>query len=144
MTQIPLQLGHDEEIDRTSRVLSCIRQHVGPGAAISISAIASCSGVRYRDVQEITKYLVEERSVPIGTLWSKPYGYYLITDPYDLDRNAFQFLSRGVSNIRHGRAFLKPELAGPIVGQLDLFIVSVTPFLRELEARLESPIRITG
>ncbi|MGZ8709980.1 MAG: hypothetical protein ACXW28_07130 [Thermoanaerobaculia bacterium] len=137
-------LGHDEQLARVARVLACIRKHKGPSLAISIAAIAERTDVPYRDVQEITKYLVEERFEPIGTLWSKPYGYYIVTDEHDLARNAWQVLSRGVSNIRHGRAYLTPALAGPIAGQLDLFVVNIAPFLAQLEERVAAHRRSQG
>lgn len=117
------------------RVLQFIKQHEGRERAIRIDAISARTGVPYRDVQDIAKHLVEERHIPIGTLWSKPFGYYIINSEDDLGLNAWQFLRRGVSSIKHGRAYLTPAIAGPIRGQIDLFVVSIEPFVAELEER---------
>ncbi len=119
--QIPLDLAGASLSDRSkiARVLAIIRRHVGRPAAISMHAIAAQVGISTRDVQDIVKLLVEERSWPIGS-GTKPYGYYLIRSEDELRQNYQHFVRRGVSNLRHARAYKKASIVGPIVGQLEM------------------------
>jgi hypothetical protein len=136
VTEQQLALDLRAQADEIGRVLACIRDRRGAEAAITIDEIAARTTVHRREIQAIVKILVEERLQPIGSLWRPPYGYYIVSDEAELSRNAWQFLARGVSNMKHGRAFLQPGIAGPILGQLDLFIVAVVPFLEGLSARV--------
>ncbi|MCU1349509.1 MAG: hypothetical protein JWO56_2539 [Acidobacteria bacterium] len=101
-------------------LLAILRKHVGRANAISKDEIERLTEIAGRDVQAIVKFLVEERSYPIGTAWSAPFGYYLIRDEHELALNFKQFLRRGVSNLRHAHAFNRSSLIAPIVGQLEL------------------------
>lgn len=103
-------------------VLDAIRRHIGRENAISMHEIAWLTGRSTRDIQAIVKFLVEERSVPIGTAVSKPFGYYLIRRESELRDNYRHFVRRGVSNLKHARAYNKASVVGPIVGQLEIEI----------------------
>jgi hypothetical protein len=105
-----------------AKVLLIIRQRIGRENALSMHAIASATGVRPRDVQAIVKFLVEERSVAIGSAVSEPFGYYMIRSEQELRLNFQHFVRRGVSNLKHARAYNKASIVGPIVGQLEIEI----------------------
>jgi hypothetical protein len=108
--------------ERISRVLAIIRQHVGRDNAIKPAAVADLAKISYRDVQAVVKFLVEDMGKPIGTATSQPFGYYMIRDVRELQQNYRHFVRRGVSNLRHARAFNKASIVGPIVGQLEIEI----------------------
>jgi hypothetical protein len=122
--QLPLDLNGASPADRSkiARVLAIIRVHVGRDRAISMHEIAARTGVSTRDIQDIVKTLVEERSIPIGSATTKPYGYYVIRSEKELEENYQHFVRRGVSNIRHARAFNKPATIEDIVRQVKLEI----------------------
>jgi hypothetical protein len=120
--QLRLELNGASPKDRAriARVLAVIRIHVGRDRAISMHAIAEQLRISTRDIQDIVKFLVEERSWPIGSATSKPFGYYLIRNEDELRQNYQHFVRRGVSNLRHARAYKKASIVGPIVGQLEI------------------------
>jgi hypothetical protein len=103
-------------------VLSRIRSCRGRAAAVSMHLIAEETEIATRDIQAIVKYLVEERHLPIGTAMNEPIGYFWITT--DAERKAVRdhFIRRGVSTLRHAKAYDHEQLVGPIVGQLELAI----------------------
>ena len=78
------------------------------------------AGAAIRDVQAIVKYLGEERAVPIGSRTSAPWGYYIVVDEAELTANFQQLKRRALSTRRHARAFLRPSIVGPIVGQQEI------------------------
>jgi hypothetical protein len=133
--QLALSLTAADQ-DRVLRVLRLIEQREGSRSAIRIADIAARTEVPYRDVQEIKKFLVEERQKAIGTLWKRPYGYYMIAAEAELERNFYQFGRRGISNLKHMRAYATPALRAAIVGQLDLFVTAALPLIDELGLRL--------
>jgi hypothetical protein len=120
--QLPLDLNGASPADRSkiARVLAIIRVRVGRAHAVSMHEIAARTGIATRDIQEIVKTLVEERSIPIGSATTKPYGYYLIRSEDELRENYQHFVRRGVSNIRHARAYNKAATIADIVGQLEI------------------------
>ena len=120
--QLTFDLTTKGSRDRASiaKVLSVIRSFAGRENAVSMHYIAAHTGVSTRDIQDIVKFLVEERSVPIGSATSKPYGYYIIRSDEELRLNYQQFVRRGVSNLKHARAYNKASIVGPIVGQLEI------------------------
>ncbi len=107
---------------RIARVLAIIGRHVGRENAISMHAIAGETGITTRDIQAIVKFLVEERGKAIGTATARPFGYYMIRSLHELEDNFRHFVRRGVSNLKHARAFNKASAIGPIVGQLEMEI----------------------
>ncbi len=107
---------------RIARVLAMIIRHVGRESAVSMHAITAATEIPTRDVQAIVKFLVEERGKAIGTATSKPFGYYMIRSLDELQDNYRHFIRRGVSNLKHARAFNRASAIGPIVGQLEIEI----------------------
>jgi hypothetical protein len=118
--QLVLNLSNDKDRAKVARVLTLIHMRAGRANAISPKAVEEQTGVRYRDVQAIVKFLVEERGYAIGTATSEPFGYYVIRSEEELDQNYRHFVRRGVSNLKHARAFRKQSIVGPIVGQLEI------------------------
>jgi hypothetical protein len=120
--QLRLELNGASPKDRAriARVLALIRTRIGRDRAVSMHAISEQLGLSTRDIQDIVKFLVEERSWPIGSATSKPFGYYLIRSEEELRQNYQHFVRRGVSNLRHARAYKKASIVGPIVGQLEM------------------------
>jgi hypothetical protein len=102
------------------RVLSLIRLHVGSSDPISLERIAELTGISTRSIQSIVKFVVEEEAEPIGTNTKEPFGYYVIESDVELRKNYGHFLRRGLSNLKHARAYNKQSIVGPIVGQLEL------------------------
>lgn len=117
-----LTTKHSRDRVAIAVVLEQIRRHAGRENPITMHTIAAVAHVSARDVQAIVKFLVEERSYPIGTATSRPFGYYMIRTPDELRRNYAHFVRRGVSNLKHANAFKKGSIVGPIVGQLELEI----------------------
>lgn len=105
---------------KAAKVLGIIRRHVGRANAVSMHSIADAVGISARDVQAIVKFLVEERECAIGTSTARPFGYYSIRGLAELETNYRHFIRRGLSNIKHARAYMKPATLGPIVGQLEI------------------------
>lgn len=105
---------------KAARVLAMVRRNVGRANAVTMHAIAAEVGISPRDVQAIVKFLVEERGCAIGTGTSAPFGYYLIRDLSELTENYRHFIRRGLSNIKHARAYYKASILGEIVGQLTI------------------------
>ena len=120
--QLPLDLTGASARERSDvvQVLSIIRRHVGRDNPLPLSAIAAGTNIDTRGIQEIVKFLTEERSIPIGTAWSEPFGYYIIRADRELATNYHQFLRRGLSNIKHANAYRRPSIVGPIAGQLEI------------------------
>ena len=108
------------DLSRAAKVLRIVRQHVGRENAVSMHAIEQQTEIPTRDVQAIVKFLVEERGIAIGTATQRPYGYYLIRSEAELRDNYRHFVRRGVSNLKHARAYNKDSIVGPIVGQLEI------------------------
>lgn len=104
---------------RIARVLAIVSRHVGRENSVSMHEISATTSIPTRDVQAIVKFLVEERGKAIGTATSRPFGYYVIRSLDELEDNYRHFVRRGVSNLKHARAFNKASLIGPIVGQLE-------------------------
>lgn len=105
---------------KAAKVLLILRSHQGRENAVSMHAIAAELGISSRDVQALVKFLVEERSWPIGTATSRPFGYYVIRNERELEENYQHFIRRGVSNLKHARAYRNSSVVGPIVGQLEI------------------------
>lgn len=101
-------------------ILSRIRKCKGRAAALSMHVIAKDTLVSARDIQAIVKALVEEKHLPIGTAFSKPFGYFWIVT--DDERRAVRnsLIRRGVSTLEHAHHYDDDQLVGPIVGQLEL------------------------
>jgi hypothetical protein len=124
---VTIDIKNDAWISQTDQlhigeVLDLIRERVGRENAISMHEISRRLAIDKRDVQAIVKFLVEERSVPIGSAVQRPYGYYLIDSDDELRRNYQHFVRRGVSNLKHARAYMNASVVGPIVGQLEIEI----------------------
>jgi hypothetical protein len=117
---LPFNLYNTRDRVRVLKVLRIIRQHLGRENAISPRVVAIETEIDYRDVQAIVKYLVEYCSKPIGSTSGQPPGYYMIRNEDELAANYRHFLRRGISCLRHARAFNKASIVGPIVGQLEL------------------------
>lgn len=107
---------------RIARVLMILRDHVGRENVISMHEIAQRTAIPTRDIQAIVKFLVEERGKAIGTATSRPFGYYMIRSIDELEKNYRHFIRRGVSNLKHARAFNKASTVEDIVGQVRLEI----------------------
>lgn len=103
-------------------VYDLVCEYSGRENAISMHEIERRTGVKTRDIQAIVKYLVEEKARPIGTAAAAPYGYYIIESDAELRENYQHFVRRGVSNLKHARAYKSAAVIGPIVGQLELEI----------------------
>jgi len=118
--QLALDLVAPADVKDVERVLAIIGRRIGRANAISMHYIAREIGIGARDVQAIVKFLVEERQQPIGTATSKPFGYYMIESQDELRENYQHFVRRGVSNLKHARAYNQASIVGPIVGQLEI------------------------
>ena len=118
--QLALDLVAPADVKDVERVLAIIGRRVGRANAISMHYIARQVEIGTRDVQAIVKFLVEERQQPIGTATSKPFGYYMIESQDELRENYQHFVRRGVSNLKHARAYNQASIVGPIVGQLEI------------------------
>lgn len=109
---------------KIEKVLAIIQQHHGsadPIRGIEVAVKAELTGRDpEREVQAIVKFLLEERSVPIGSKTSPPYGYYVIEDEKELRRNIEQLKRRALSTLRHMHALERASVAGPIVGQAEI------------------------
>jgi hypothetical protein len=104
-------------------VLRLIRRARGPEYAVRIDVLAAEVGIHRRAVQQIATYLTRERHLPIGSLWTKPYGYYWIVDEADRRRNRSRFIRRALEILRHGEALDDEEIRaaiGPTIHQLEL------------------------
>lgn len=109
-----------QDRSKIDRVLEVISEHRGSENPIRGCQVAKLTGVSERDVQAIVKYLGEERGVPIGSKTSAPWGYYIVVDEAELTANFQQLKRRAASTWRHARAFLRPSIVGPIVGQREI------------------------
>jgi hypothetical protein len=118
-TQIALNFEGTHK-DSVGQVLDVIREHSGRNSAVSMHEIYRITGVNTRDIQAIVKYLVEEKSKPIGTRTARPFGYYIIEVEAELVENYQHFLRRGISCLKHARAYRSAAVIGPIVGQLEM------------------------
>lgn len=121
-----LAIRNSEARRKAVAVLTRIRRAKGRAAAVSMHAIAEETEIAPRDIQAIVKALVEERHLPIGTLWKKPYGYFWIATKEELREVRNQFIRRGASTLAHARAYDNEQLVGPIVGQLELALKGET------------------
>ncbi len=120
MTGEQLSLVPAPDRAKAAKVLLILRAHQGRENAVSMHLIADELGISSRDVQALVKFLVEERSWPIGTATSRPFGYYVIRNERELEENYQHFIRRGVSNLKHARAYRNSSVVGPIVGQLEI------------------------
>jgi hypothetical protein len=109
---------------RIAGVLRIIRVHRGATNAIRAAAIvvelSLTGGDPQRDVQQIVKFLVEERHAPIGTSPRAPFGYFWLTS--DTERRAVRdhFVRRAKSILEHARAYDSDSIVAPLIGQLEL------------------------
>jgi hypothetical protein len=120
--QLPLQFASSADRDVIVRVWDVIRRHSGSEDPISIGDVARLADVTERNVQAAVKLLVEDLGKPIGSNWRAPYGYYVITNEDELRQNFQRFLRRGVSNLKHARAYNSASVVGQVVGQLEIEI----------------------
>lgn len=120
--QLALDLANPADAALIRKVFRVISDHAGRENAIALHRVARAVDASPRDVQEAVKVLVEGQAQPIGTAWSKPFGYYLIVSEAELVKNFRQFMRRGISNLKHARAYNKASVVGPIVGQLEMEI----------------------
>lgn len=118
--QLQLDLASTRDREVIVRVWSVIQQHIGSDHPIAIEEAARRAETSERNVQAAVKILVEELGRPIGSNWREPYGYYVITNEAELRENFQRFLRRGVSNLKHARAFNSASIVGQVVGQLEL------------------------
>lgn len=107
---------------RIARVLAIVSRCVGRENSITMHEITAQTAIPTRDVQAIVKFLVEERGFAIGTATSRPFGYYMIRSVRELEDNYRHFIRRGVSNLKHARAFSKASTVEDIVGQVKIEI----------------------
>lgn len=70
-----------------------------------------------RRVRKLIRRLREKHGIPIGSATQPPAGYYIITDPDDLERNYQSSLHRALSILAMGAAMRNktlPELLGQL------------------------------
>lgn len=106
--------------DQAERVRLALDAHPGRENCVPLARLAVVLDISPRDVQAIVKYLVEECAEPIGTAVSHPFGYYRIVREAELEANYRHFIRRGLSNIKHARAYRSSSMLAPIIGQLEI------------------------
>lgn len=68
----------------------------GRANAISKDTIAAATGIHWRQVQEIIEHLIHEHDCNIGSSSGRPFGYYIITDPEEIDEVYNSLRRRGI------------------------------------------------
>ncbi|MGA7617019.1 MAG: hypothetical protein WBX15_17750 [Thermoanaerobaculia bacterium] len=101
-------------------VVKIIWRRLGRASAISMHAIRRQTGIPTREIQSIVKWLVEERSLPIGTSPARPWGYYWISTEDERRKVRNHFIRRALSTLEHAKAYDRDSIVAPLVGQLKL------------------------
>jgi len=68
----------------------------GRANAISKDSIAAATGIHWRTVQEIIEHLIHVHDCNIGSSSGRPFGYYLITDPEEIEEVYNSLRRRGI------------------------------------------------
>lgn len=85
-------------LDTDSRqVLNLIMPRIGRARAISVSGIASYTGIPDRTVRDIVKHLIERHQVRIGSSLGNPPGYYMIATKEEAEQNEKTLRRLGIS-----------------------------------------------
>lgn len=105
----PQELTKEESL-----VLSLIQP--GRGNARQVNAIAEATGIHWRIVQKIVRRLIDDHGVCIGSTSGVPAGYYLITDPAEIENVYHSLRHRGIQILmRAGK--LKKISVSEVFGQ---------------------------
>jgi hypothetical protein len=118
--------------EREKEVLRVISGHRGAQHAIRSEDVANSLGMKWcertrRDIAGVVETAVLVFKVPIGGLRVKPYGYFLIVTPNDLDLALSPLKGEFHALLRRIRALTSREQAARMFGQAMLKLDSEKP-----------------
>jgi predicted transcriptional regulator len=112
------QIGFDFDLASEERiVLDLIR--TGRDNARRVDDIAAAANFARRHIEEIVKHLIEDHCYCIGTGTKEPFGYYMITDPAEIENVYASLRRRGISTL-YRAARLKKISVQAVFGQGEL------------------------
>jgi hypothetical protein len=108
--------------EREKEILRVIAGHKGAAMAIRSEDVASAAGMKWcertrREIAGVVETAVLVLKVPIGGLRMKPYGYFLIVTPNDLDLALSPLNGEFHALLRRIRALTSREQAARMFGQ---------------------------
>jgi hypothetical protein len=112
------QLGINFDLSRDEQaVLDLIER--GRDKARSVRFIASMTGLNERKVRAVVRLLIDGHGACIGSSVGRPPGYYIITDPDEIERHYKELRHRGISILARA-AKLKKISINKVFGQGEL------------------------
>lgn len=85
----------EELTQEETQILSLLQR--GRDNALSVRHLAECVGVTEVRLREMVRHLIDVHGACIGSSTSKPPGYYIITDPEEIDAVYRSLRHRGIS-----------------------------------------------
>lgn len=89
-------------------VLSCIPY--GRKFARSVATLAEMTGIEHRQVEKTVRRLITQHNVCIGSSSGRPFGYYLITAPEEIDKVYTSLRRRGLQVLMRAAKLKKISL----------------------------------
>ncbi len=112
------QIGFDFTLSAEEAAVLC-KIHIGRDQARQVTLISRETGIHWRRVQQTVKHLIEDHGHCIGTGTKEPFGYYLITEPSEIEAVYLSLRHRAISTL-HRAARLKKISVVEVFGQGEL------------------------